>query len=126
MGPGIAQSKVSSTKEARLRKAFCQARLQTVVIGRCNVAKFIEEAEGAIAIPGRRVEHTMCGPENERVPVNEISQLMRRAANITDLGDQVLEEFALHAQIVLIDVRCAEVWINEKHSAAAASAAASE
>src|SRR5882672_1372857 len=109
MGPGITQGEVASPKAPSLRKSFCQTHLQTVVIGQCNVAKFIEEAERAIVIPWRRVEHTMCGPENERVPVDEISQLMRRAAYITDLGDQVLEEFALQAQIVLIDVRCSEL-----------------
>src|SRR2546425_10432565 len=108
MGPGITQSEVAFPKAPSLRKSFCHARLQTVVSGRCNVAKFIEEAEGAIVIPWRRVEHTMSGSEHERVPIDEISQLVRRAAYITDLGDQVLEDFALHAQIVLIDVRRSE------------------
>src|ERR1700694_2935221 len=117
MGPCVTQSKVASTQESSFRgKPFGQARLQAVVTGRRDIAKLIEVAKGRIVIPGGGVKHPMCSPENEGVPVGEISQLARRTAYITNFSYQISAEFALQTQIVLVDVRRSEMGIDEVNS----------
>src|SRR3989442_626783 len=115
MRPRVPQRKVSVTKESRFGKPFRQTRLQAVVVSIRDIPKLIDEAKRAIGIPGSCIQHTMGSPDNERVPVNQISQFMRRAAYITGLGYQVSSELALYAQIVLINVRRPQTRLDKEH-----------
>ena len=61
----------------------------------------------------------MSGSEDKRVPVNQISQFMRSTTHITGLGNQVPTEFTLQAEVILINVRSAQMRIDEVNSASA-------
>src|SRR5205085_8106935 len=83
------------------------------------VAELVEEAEREVVVAGRRVQGAVGGAEDERVAVYERRQLVRSAADVARLADEVPDDLVLHAQVVLVVVGRAQVRVYEEDAAAA-------
>src|SRR5262245_41996783 len=87
-----------------LGAAFLQTRLQRVVAGPDAVLHPLNVAEGRVGARSRRLRAVGVGDHGVLIYVAETVQLRPLVSDVSDVEQQVLQQFVLNAKVVLLDV----------------------
>src|SRR5208337_4882803 len=91
-----------------------QARQQAVVVGVRDVINRVVKNAKSIRIrqPRLRVQNAGGGSEHDGVSVLERRELMGGISGIAYFRHEAIRQLSLHTQVVLVDIRRAQMWID--------------